>query len=38
MPALDLELGAWEINFGFGIGLTRSTDDLLVKLIIGRNF
>ncbi len=38
-PALDLNLSPkWEFNFGVGFGLTRSTDDLLVKLIIGRRF
>ncbi len=37
--ALDLNLSPkWEFNFGVGFGLTRSTDDLLVKLIIGRRF
>jgi len=28
----------WEINFGVGIGATRSTDHLIVKLILGRRF
>jgi hypothetical protein len=28
----------WEINFGVGWGLTDSTDDLVVKLILGRRF
>jgi hypothetical protein len=38
-PVVDLNLSPkWEINFGVGIGLTRSTDDLLVKLIVGRRF
>jgi hypothetical protein len=38
-PALDLNVAPeWEINFGVGFGLTRSTDDLVVKLIIGRRF
>jgi hypothetical protein len=27
---------AWEFNFGVGVGLTGSTDHLLVKMIIGR--
>ncbi len=39
MPVLDLNLSPrWEFNFGVGFGLTRSTDDLLVKLILGRRF
>ena len=39
MPAIDLNLGPnWEVNFGAGIGLTGSTDHLLVKLILGRRF
>jgi hypothetical protein len=38
-PALDLNLSPdWEFNFGVGFGLTRSTDDLIIKLIIGRRF
>ncbi len=38
-PTLDLNLSPkWEFNFGVGFGLTRSTDDLLVKLILGRRF
>jgi hypothetical protein len=37
--ALDLNVAPeWEINFGVGWGLTDSTDDLVVKLIIGRRF
>jgi len=28
----------WEINFGVGIGVTRSTDHLIIKTIIGRHF
>ena len=39
MPVLDLEFSPdWEFNLGVGIGLTHSTDDLLVKLILGRRF
>ena len=39
MPTIDLNVSPkWEINFGVGIGLTRGTDDLLVKLILGRRF
>ncbi len=26
----------WEFNFGVGVGLTRSTDHLIFKMIIGR--
>jgi hypothetical protein len=26
----------WEFNFGVGVGLTGGTDDLRVKMIIGR--
>lgn len=38
-PALDLNLSPdWEFNCGVGFGLTRSTDPLLVKCIIGRRF
>jgi hypothetical protein len=28
----------WEFNFGIGIGLTGSTDHLILKMIIGRRF
>jgi len=28
----------WEINFGVGGGLTRSTDGIVIKLILGRRF
>ena len=38
-PTIDLNFSPdWEFNFGVGFGLTRSTDDLLVKLILGRRF
>lgn len=38
-PAIDLNFSPdWEVNFGVGFGLTRSTDDLLVKLIVGYRF
>ncbi len=37
VPALDLNLGAeWEFNFGVAMGLSHSTDNLLIKMIIGR--
>jgi outer membrane putative beta-barrel porin/alpha-amylase len=39
LPALDLNLGPnWEFNFGVGVGVTRSTDHLLIKMILGRRF
>ena len=39
LPAIDLNLSEkWEVNFGAGIGMTRSTDHLLIKVIIGRRF
>ncbi|MBV8892490.1 MAG: hypothetical protein JO266_11065 [Acidobacteria bacterium] len=38
-PTLDLNVSPlWEINFGVGIGVTRSTDHLIIKTIIGRRF
>ena len=38
-PVLDLNLSPrWEFNFGVGFGLTRSTDDLVIKLILGYQF
>lgn len=38
-PALDLNFSPdWEFNFGVGFGLTRSSDNLIVKMIIGRRF
>ena len=38
-PTIDLNLSPdWEFNFGVGFGLTRSTDNLLVKLILGYRF
>jgi len=38
-PVIDLEFSPdWEFNFGVGFGLTPSTDDLVVKLILGRRF
>jgi hypothetical protein len=39
VPAIDLNLGPdWEFNFGVGVGMTASTDHLLVKFILGRRF
>jgi hypothetical protein len=39
MPTIDYDFGPnWEFNLGAGVGITRSTDHLLVKMIIGRRF
>ncbi len=38
-PCVDLNLSEdWEFNFGMGVGVTRSTDHLILKMIIGRRF
>jgi len=38
-PAVDLNVSpAWEINFGVGLGVTRGTDHLIAKAILGRRF
>jgi hypothetical protein len=38
-PTLDLNFSeAWEFNLGFGFGLTRTSDNLLLKMILGRRF
>ncbi len=38
-PTIDLNFGpAWEFNFGVGVGVTQSTDHLIVKMILGRRF
>jgi hypothetical protein len=38
-PTIDLNLSPrWEINFGVGVGLTRSTDHLITKMILGYRF
>ena len=38
-PAIDLNVSPkWEINFGLGVGLTRSTDHLITKMILGYRF
>ena len=38
-PAVDLNVSPkWEINFGVGVGVTASTDHLIVKGIVGRRF
>ncbi len=39
VPAIDYDFGPnWEFNFGVAIGVTHSTDHLLVKMILGRRF
>ena len=39
VPAIDLNLSEkWEINFGVGVGVTKSTDHLLTKMILGYRF
>src|ERR1700675_1234118 len=38
-PSIDLNLAPqWEINFGLGVGVTRSTDHLIAKMILGYRF
>lgn len=38
-PAINLNLSPkWEFNFGVGVGMTRSTDHLIFKMILGRRF
>lgn len=38
-PTIDLNLAPqWEINLGLGVGMTRSTDRLIVKMILGYRF
>lgn len=38
-PAVDLNFSDdWEFNAGVGFGLNRATDDLVLKLILGRRF
>jgi hypothetical protein len=38
-PTIDLDVSPlWEINFGVGIGMTGSTDHLIIKAILGRRF
>ncbi|HKN34552.1 MAG TPA: hypothetical protein VJX16_15045 [Terriglobales bacterium] len=38
-PTIDLDVSPlWEINFGAGIGMTGSTDHLIIKGILGRRF
>jgi len=38
-PGVDLNVSPeWELNFGVGWGVTRSTDHLIIKAIVGRRF
>jgi len=38
-PAIDLNLSPKrEMNFGLGVGITRSTDHLIGKMILGYRF
>jgi len=38
-PTIDLNVSPkWEFNFGVGIGVTGSTDHLIIKGIVGRRF
>jgi hypothetical protein len=38
-PVVDLNVSPkWEINFGLGVGMTRSSDHLIAKTIIGYRF
>jgi hypothetical protein len=38
-PSIDLNVSPkWEFNFGVGVGVTHSTDHLIVKCIVGRRF
>jgi hypothetical protein len=38
-PVVDLNFSPdWEFNCGVGFGLTRSTDDVVLKVILGRRF
>lgn len=39
VPSIDVDFGPqWEFNFGVGVGVTKNTDHLLAKVIIGRRF
>jgi hypothetical protein len=39
VPSIDYDFGPnWEFNFGVGMGVTRTTDHLLIKAILGRRF
>jgi hypothetical protein len=39
IPAIDLNIAPqWELNFGLGVGVTRATDHLIAKMIVGYRF
>jgi len=39
IPSVDIDFGKnWEFNFGVGMGVTGSTERLLIKMILGRRF
>jgi hypothetical protein len=39
LPAIDFNVSPkWEINFGVGVGVTRATDHLIAKMILGYRF
>jgi hypothetical protein len=39
VPAIDYDFGPnWEFNLGAAVGVTGSTDHLLLKMILGRRF
>ncbi|HKE06674.1 MAG TPA: hypothetical protein VKB48_02535 [Candidatus Acidoferrum sp.] len=39
IPAIDLNFSEkWEFNFGVGVGVTKATDHLLAKMILGYRF
>jgi hypothetical protein len=39
LPDVDIDFGKnWEFNFGVGVGVTGSTDHLLIKAILGYRF
>ena len=38
-PSIDLNLSPnWEVNFGAGVDVTRASDHLILKVILGRRF
>jgi hypothetical protein len=39
IPAIDIDFGKdWEFNFGVGVAMNKSTDSLVIKMILGRRF
>jgi hypothetical protein len=39
VPSIDLNVSPnWEFNFGLGVGVTPTTDHLIIKMIVGRRF